>query len=135
MLAHPVHLVVTCQTFQQTFLEMLRANLGVEDRHRRAIQSIHAEAQEHRNRLEKFHRFVAGEVLHDDLLTHRPTTVENEVIAKVERPVWVNENPVNEKRKQTLIQTSVERDLVKTFSINSGTNVISALSLIRRKLN
>lgn len=87
-----LHFAVAREAFQQTFLQVLEANLRIEHGNRRAAQAEHAEGQKHRDGLEKLRRFVAGKVLDHNLLTYRAATIENEIVAEGEWLFLVEEN-------------------------------------------
>lgn len=79
---------------------MLIGDLRIKSAQTGATETMQAEAQKHNNWFEKLQSLLAGEALHDNLLPDGPATVEDEVIAKVERLSWVEQNSVNEKSKQ-----------------------------------
>lgn len=68
---------------------MLKANLRIKNAQLRTTEAIQAEAQKHHYRLKKQQSLFTGEALHDNLLANGPATVKDEVIAKVERLLWV----------------------------------------------
>lgn len=82
---------------------MLNANFRIKSAQTGATETMQAEAQKHHNWFEKLERLFAGEALHHNLLPDGPATVEDEVIAKVERLSWIEQNPVNEKSKQKVL--------------------------------
>lgn len=81
---------------------MLKANLRIENVEIGTTEPVHAETQEHHDWFEELQSLFARKILHDNLLSDGPAAVENEIIAKVERLLRVEQNSVNEKNKQEL---------------------------------